>query len=165
MKKSLFLVVLSVLLVLVSCGKSDEQEDSTANNSNFTIDSVALDDYTNTEGAILFNTRVILTNNTQKDKFVLIKGDFETEYKVGMIETQILEGFDTQTGFKIFLIPADSQILFDVSFSARGKAGMKKPDRLAPEIVIEEIAESDVNTSEVVTNIATKSDGTIVIPE
>jgi hypothetical protein len=55
--------------------------------------------------------------------------------------------------------------LFNVSFSASGKVGMKKPDRLAPEIIIEEVAESEVNTSEVVTNIATKSDGTIIIPE
>ena len=40
-----------------------------------------------------------------------------------------------------------------------------KPDRLPPEIIIEEVAQSEVNTSEVVTNIATKSDGTIIIPE
>ncbi|MBR3789413.1 MAG: hypothetical protein IKJ86_05440 [Clostridia bacterium] len=164
MKQSLFLVVISVILVLVSCGKSDEQED-VLQNSDFTIDSVSLDDYTNIEGDIVFNTAVLLTNNTQEDKFVSIKGDFETEYKVGMIETQILEGFDTETGFKIFLIPADSQIMFDVSFSTKGKDGMKKPDRLAPEIIIEEVAESEVNTSEVVTNIATKSDGTIIIPK
>ncbi|MBR3810286.1 MAG: hypothetical protein IKK46_08300 [Clostridia bacterium] len=164
MKQSLFLVVISVILVLVSCGKSDEQED-VLQNSDFTIDSVSLDDYANIEGDIVFNTAVLLTNNTQEDKFVSIKGDFETEYKVGMIETQILEGFDTETGFKIFLIPADSQIMFDVSFSTKGKDGMKKPDRLAPEIIIEEVAESEVNTSEVVTNIATKSDGTIIIPK
>ena len=164
MKQSLFLVVISVILVLVSCGKSDEQED-VLQNSDFTIDSVSLDDYANIEGDIVFNTAVLLTNNTQEDKFVSIKGDFETEYKVGMIETQILEGFDTETGFKIFLIPADSQIMFDVSFSTKGKDGMKKPDRLAPEIIIEEVSESEVNTSEVVTNIATKSDGTIIIPK
>ncbi len=164
MKKSLFLVVLLVLLVLVSCGKSDEQQD-VLKNSDFTIDGVNLDDYTNTKGDIVFNTTVLLTNNTQEDKFVSIKGDFETEYKVGMIETQILEGFDTETGFKIFLIPGDSQIMFDVSFSTKGKDGKKKPDRLAPEIIIEEIAESEVDTSEVATNIATKTDGTIIFPE
>ncbi len=164
MKKSLFLVILSLLLVFVSCGKSDEEQD-VLQKSDFTIDGVSLDDYTNTEGDIVFNTTILLTNNTQEDKFVSIKGDFETEYKVGMIKTQILEGFDTETGFKIFLIPADSQILFNVSFSASGKAGMKKTDRLAPEIIIEEITENEINTSEVVTNIATKSDGTIVIPE
>lgn len=164
MKKILsVLIVLSVFLLFVSCGQTDEQHDA-PENPNFTIDGVTLDDYTNNDGDIVFYTTLLLTNNTQEDKYVSIKGDFEKEYKVGMIETQVLIGCDAETGFKTFLVPADSQILFNVSFYSKGKKGSKKPDRLPPEILIEEVTESEVNTSEVVTNLATKSDGTIIIP-
>lgn len=166
MKRLLSLIiVLSLFLALVSCAHSDEQQDLPPTNPNFTIDAITLDDYTNNEGNVVFCTTVSLTNNTQEDKYVSIKGDFETEYKAGMIEMQVLDGLDTETGYEIFLIPADSQILFDVSFSTKGKVGMKKPDRLSPEIIIEELVESEVNTAEIVTNIATKSDGTIIIPD
>ena len=164
MKKILsVLIVLSVFLLFVSCGQTDEQHDA-PENPNFTIDGVTLDDYTNNDDDIVFYTTVLLTNTTQENRYVFIKGDFEKEYEVGMIETQVLSGCDTETGFKTFLVPADSQILFNISFKTKRKDGSKKPDRLPPGILIEEVTESEVNTSEVVTNLATKSDGTIIIP-
>ena len=59
---------------------------------------------TNNDDDIVFYTTVLLTNTTQENRYVFIKGDFEKEYEVGMIETQVLSGCDTETGFKTFLV-------------------------------------------------------------
>ena len=165
MRKLIALLLVSILLIFVSsCTQNGEKQDE-SKKQNITVDSVSCNDFSISDGIVVFYTRMFVTNNTKIDKYFRIKGDFETEYKVKMINEQVLRGYDTKTGYTVFYLPAESNTLFDVSFSTSAYKTETKPDRLPPEILIEEVAQSEVNTSEVVTNIATKSDSTIIIPE
>lgn len=165
MKKIIVLLLVSILLLFVSSCTQNEEKQDESGKQNLTVNSVSCDDFSISDGIVIFYTRMFVTNNTKTDKYFRIKGDFETEYKVKMINEQILSGYDATTGYTVFFLPAESNTLFDVSFSTSAYKTETKPDRLPPEIIIEEVAQSEVNTSEVVTNIATKSDGTIIILE
>ncbi len=157
----LFLFVSMIILITNSCKQTENVD--VQQNENFTINSVSLNDYAVNDETVVFYTQMILTNNAKESKYISIKGDFESDYNSGLIKTRILTGVDVETGYKTFLVPGDSQILFEVSFTSKHNVANIKNDRLPPEIIIEEINENDV-VGEVATNIATKSDGTIIFP-
>lgn len=161
MKKYIILALLCItlLFVVTACN-----QDSDKQNENFTIATASLSDYSIEGNTVVFDTQIVLINNTHEDKYINIKGDFKTEYKHGLVDSRVLNGSDKETDYEIFLIPADAEILFEVSFSGKKGEANTKFDRNPPEFIIEEIDEAQVNLSEVATNFATASDGTIIIP-
>ncbi len=162
MKKSLvFTLVCAIFFfVLAGCNQSESKQ-----NENFTIAMSSLSDYSIEGNNVVFDTQIVLINNTLEDRYINIKGNFKTEYKHGLIDTRVLNGFDEKSGYDTFLIPGGAEILFEVSFSGPKGDADTKFDRNPPEIIIEEVDKSQVNLSEVATNIADGSDGTIIMPE
>lgn len=162
MKKYILLTLLCISLIftLTACRQSDNQQ-----NENFTIAVSSLSDYSIEGNNVVFDTQIVLINNTLEDRYINIKGDFKTEYKHGLIDTRVLNGFDEKSGYDTFLVPGGAEILFEVSFSGPKGDADTKFDRNPPEIIIEEVDKSQVNLSEVATNIANGADGTIIMPE
>ena len=157
----LFLIILLTLII----HNATNNDELVVKNDNFTVNSVNLSNYTNIDGTAVFNTQIFVTNNSDEDKYFTIKGDFETEYKLFMIKDRVLDGYEPDTGYKIYFLPANTYTAFDVSFSGDSYKNRKKPNRLPPEIIIEELDENEVDNSEIVTNIAMKDDGTMIDPE
>ncbi len=155
-----FVIILSFVLYSITQAKKSHYE-----NPNLNVNSVNLSGYTNKNGVAIFNTQITITNSSTEPQYFIIKGDFETEYKLFMIKERILVGYDSMTGFRCYFLPANSYATFDVSFSVDSYENRKKPDRSPPEIIIESISKNEVNTSEIVTNFSIGADGTITEQE
>lgn len=113
---------------------------------------ITLADYTAKDDVITFNCEVDLENHSSEDKYYKISGDFKTEYNAKMIDERVLPCYDTETDFEVFFVPAQTVGLFKVSFTSTGDDSVKKPDRLAPDVVVEEVSENLVEKDEFVKN-------------
>ncbi len=164
MKKYIILTLLCITLLFAATSCNSGENKETNQNENITIVTASLSDYKIKDETVVFNTDIILKNNTQEDKYIHIKGDFQKEYKHKLVETQMLSGYHTETGYEVFLVPQDCEILFGVSFSGEKGEADTKYDRNPPEIIIEEIEKDAVDLSKVATEFAENSDGVIVMP-
>ena len=150
MKKIIVLVLLGVVLVgaVVASVMLKESNDLP---ENCKVD-ITLSDYIAKDNVIVFNCEMDIENHSSEDKYYKISGDFKTEYNAKMIDERVLPGYDIETDFAVFFVPAGTVGLFDVSFKSAGNDSVNKPDRLAPALVVEEVPENLVDKDGFVKN-------------
>ena len=105
---------------------------------------VIFSDYTAKDNVITFNCNLYLENHSSEDKYYKVICDFATEYNVKMIEEQELTCCDQETDFDVFFVPAQTQGIFEVKCVSNGDDSIKKPDRRAPGVIVEDVSEEFV---------------------
>lgn len=102
---------------------------------------VSFSEYSAKKDTITFYCNVYLENHSSEDKYYKVICDFATEYNVKMIEEQELTCYDNETDFDVFFVPAQTQGIFEVKCVSNGDDSIKKPDRRAPGVIVEEVSE------------------------
>ena len=113
---------------------------------------IIFDDYIAQDGVITFNCKVYLGNHSSEDKYYKMSGDFRAEYNAKMIDERVLPCYDTETDYEIFFVPAQTEGIFEVSFTSTGDETVKKPDRLSPTLSVKEISTTLVDEDKFVKN-------------
>ena len=153
MKKAIIIVVgliVVVLAVVFLFGLSGNSETDQLP-ENCVVD-VVFSDYSAEDDIITFNCEVDIENHSSVDRYYKISGDFKTEYNAKMIDERVLSCYDKETGYEVFFVPAGTVGLFEVSFKSEGDDSVKKPDRLSPVLVVEEVSADIVKKDEFVKN-------------
>ena len=150
MKKifSVFIVILLCVFVLCSCSDLNNEADVS---DKYVVDTT-FSDYESKDDYITFKTKMILRNTGEEAVYLSFKADFDAEFKIGMIENQILTGYDPETKGNVFMLPSGGEGVFEVWFSSDGNSSIKKPTRNMPEFVCEEIPVEQVDENSVVIN-------------
>ena len=149
--KKFFTVLITILFCLAffsSCTHSKTENDD----SDKYIVNATFSDYESKDDYITFKTNMILKNTSDKDVYLSFKADFGAEFKIGMIENRILTGYDPETKGNIFMLPSGGEGIFEIWFSSDGNSSIKKPTKLTPEIVCEEISVEMVDKENIVVN-------------
>lgn len=150
LKKSLIFILVGVSLIgVVAVIVMLKETDDIPENCKV---EVIFNDYIAEDDNITFNCNIIFENHSFDDKFYKLSGDFRTEYYAGMIEERTLVCYDSQTNFNIFFIPAQTQGVFEVAFTSKGDSSVKKPDKLAPKVMVEEVSKNIANSNKFVKN-------------
>lgn len=137
------------IAVFSSCSDSHNE---VADVSDEYIVHATFNDYESKDDYITFKNKIILRNTGDETVYLSIKADFDTEFKIGMIKKQILTGYDPETKCNIFMLPSGGEGVFDVWFSSDGNSSIKKPTKLTPDIICEEIPAEQVNEKDLVVN-------------
>lgn len=80
---------------------------------------------------------VTLQNNSSETKEITIKGKFSKDQRAGLLETEILEGYDTKTSQKSFFVEANTIKTYSIVFEGKWGGQRQKSDRSLPEIQID----------------------------
>ena len=145
---SVFIVVMLCFFVLCSCSDLNNEADV----SDEYIVYATFNDYKSKDDYITFETKIVLRNTGDETVYLSFEADFDTEFKIGMIENRILTGYDPQTKGNVFMLPPGGEGLFEVWFSSEGNSSIKKPTKLTPDIICEEIPVEQVDENSVVIN-------------